>query len=147
MNTPYLILRIFIALSLFTSFGVGPSIAAGRTNQTVANTVLNGKGAPGSKLGINGDFYIDVLTFNIYGPKANNRWPNPVSLKGPAGIAGSDGKTGERGNAQIGARGEQGEKGEKGEKGDKGDPGDKGAKGDTGAIGLTGATGLTERLD
>jgi len=139
MSTPIRLLRIFIALSLLTSFGVSPSTAAGRTNQTVANTVLNGKGAPGSKLGINGDFYIDVLTFNIYGPKANNRWPNPVSLRGPAGIAGSDGKAGERGNAQTGAQGEQGEKGEKGDAGAAGTQGPQGEKGDAGPKGDPGS--------
>ena len=42
-----------------------PTSAAGRTNSAVANSVLNGKGAPSTKIGVNGDFYIDVLTFNI----------------------------------------------------------------------------------
>jgi hypothetical protein len=87
MSTLHRLSRIFIALSLFISIGISPAISAGRTNQTSANTVLNGKGAPTAKLGINGDFYIDVLTFNIYGPKTSNRWPAPVSLKGPAGNA------------------------------------------------------------
>ncbi|MFM8843969.1 MAG: hypothetical protein ACKOFJ_07090 [Actinomycetota bacterium] len=141
MNTFTRLLRTVIALVLITSVSVSPSIAAGRTNQTAANTVLNGKGAPTAKVGINGDFYIDVLTFNIYGPKANNRWPSPVSLKGPAGIAGSEGKAGEKGNSLNGARGEQGEKGDKGDPGEKGEKGEKGAKGDIGATGLTGATG------
>ena len=70
MVTPTRLLRTLIALSLFISIGVQPLYAAGRTNQTIANTVLNGKGAPTAKIGINGDFYINVLSFNIYGPKA-----------------------------------------------------------------------------
>ena len=113
MSTLHRLSRIFIALSLFISIGISPATSAGRTNQTSANTVLNGKGAPTAKLGINGDFYIDVLTFNIYGPKTSNRWPAPVSLKGPAGNAGSDGKQGEKGSALTGAVGPKGEPGEK----------------------------------
>ena len=123
MSTFHRLTRTVFALSLFISFGISPATSAGRTNQTSANTVLNGKGAPTTKIGINGDFYIDVLTFNIYGPKVSNRWPTPVSLKGPAGSAGSDGKQGEKGNSQSGATGAKGEQGEKGDKGDKGDPG------------------------
>ena len=136
-----------------------PSFSAGRTNQPPSNTVLNGKGAPVAKIGINGDFYIDLLTYNIYGPKANNKWPTPVSLRGPSGANGVDGKPGDKGvstSGSSGARGEQGPQGEKGEKGDVGPQGPKGdtgltgptgavglqgAKGDTGAVGLTGATG------
>ena len=114
MRTSNRFQRILIISALIFSVGINPTFAAGRTNQTIANTVLNGKGAPTTKVGIDGDFYIDVLTFNMYGPKANNRWPIPVSLKGPTGTSGTDGKPGEKGNASSGSRGEQGEKGEKG---------------------------------
>lgn len=138
--------RITIATILVASFNYTPSFAAGRTNQSIANTVLNGRGAPTAKTGINGDFYIDTLTFNIYGPKVKNRWPAPINLRGPAG---SDGRDGDKGSSSTGAEGArgpkgdagpQGVKGDKGEKGDKGDPGEKGAQG---LIGLTGATGPT----
>lgn len=131
---------------MVASFNYTPSFAAGRTNQSIANTVLNGRGAPTAKTGINGDFYIDTLTFNIYGPKVKNRWPAPINLRGPAG---SDGRDGDKGSSSTGAEGArgpkgdagpQGVKGDKGEKGDKGDPGEKGAQG---LIGLTGATGPT----
>jgi hypothetical protein len=43
--------------------------AAGRTSTTIPNTILNGKGAPLSKIGIDGDFYIDTRSLLIYGPK------------------------------------------------------------------------------
>jgi hypothetical protein len=148
---------------LVASLNYTPAFAAGRTNQSIANSILNGRGAPTAKIGINGDFYIDTLTFNMYGPKAKNRWPAPVNLRGPAG---TDGKNGDKGQTSIGAEGArgpkgdtgpQGLKGEKGEKGDKGDVGERGiqglvgltgavgpagAKGDTGATGATGAAGL-----
>jgi hypothetical protein len=151
MNTFHRMIRICMALSLLVYIGIGPANSAGRTKQSTSNTVLNGKGSPSAKIGINGDFYIDVSSFNIYGPKVNNRWPSPVSLRGPAGTPGSDGKPGERGSSTSGAsgsRGEQGDRGEKGEKGDtgevgaKGDKGDRGDKGDVGLTGLTGPTGV-----
>ena len=43
---------------------------AGRTTTAVrVNTLLNGIGAPSAKLGNEGDFYIDTVGMNIYGPK------------------------------------------------------------------------------
>jgi hypothetical protein len=90
MNTFHRMIRICMALSLLVYIGIGPANSAGRTKQSTSNTVLNGKGSPSAKIGINGDFYIDISSFNIYGPKVNNRWPSPVSLRGPAGIPGSD---------------------------------------------------------
>lgn len=143
--------RLFtiLLISLFATVNTiaVPASGAGRTNQSLPNSILSGKGAPTSKIGINGDFYIDVLKFNIYGPKAKNVWPAPVSLRGPAG---TDGKDGERGSSTSGTDGSRGAKGdtgpqgipgEKGEKGDKGDPGEKGATGDRGPVGATGLTG------
>jgi hypothetical protein len=53
--------------------------AAGRTGNTVANTILSGAGVPGVKLGLNGDFSLDIKSMNCYGPKKNNLWPIPMS--------------------------------------------------------------------
>ena len=141
MSGHHSLIRILLSSILISSFVVTPTNAAGRTNTTVTNTVLNGKGAPTSKIGVNGDFYIDVATFNIYGPKANNKWPAPVSLRGPAGAAGVDGKAGDKGSSVTGSVGAQGEKGDVGPQGPQGEKGEKGDKGDTGATGATGATG------
>lgn len=127
-----------------------PAHSAGRTNQSVANTILNGRGAPTAKIGINGDFYIDTNTMNIYGPKTKNLWPKPVSLRGPSGAdgkSGNDGRDGNNGSSISGAEGARGPKGDtgpqglKGDKGDKGDPGERGANGAQGSAGLVGATG------
>ena len=69
--------KVSIALALLIAAStISPVSAAGRTNQSVPNSILNGKGAPTSKIGINGDFYIDVLNFNIYAPKIKNRYWN-----------------------------------------------------------------------
>ncbi|MEO6977358.1 MAG: hypothetical protein ABI113_03235, partial [Mucilaginibacter sp.] len=44
-------------------------------------TILNGTGAPANTLGNNGDFYLDVNTYLLYGPKASGAWGAGVSLK------------------------------------------------------------------
>jgi len=80
---------------LMTTIDIPETLAAGRSANSIANTVLSGAGVPAKSLGINGDFYIDTKTMNMYGPKKNNSWPLPVSMRGPqgaTGAAGSDGK-------------------------------------------------------
>ncbi len=137
MNRIRSALNLSVASIFIAANSLIPSEAAGRTNQSVANTILNGKGAPSSALGINGDFYIDISTFNIYGPKSKNKWPTPISLKGPSGASG------DKGSATSGAKGEPGEKGTKGEKGEAGAKGETGAQGAAGAQGAQGEQGLT----
>ena len=103
--------------------------AAGRNTAAATNTIRSGSGVPSASLGIDGDFYIDLKTMNFYGPKKNNRWPIPTSLRGPVGAtgpAGADGKNGATANSVAGATGPAGPAG---------------PKGDTGATGATGATG------
>jgi hypothetical protein len=123
--------------------------AAGRTSNSVANTVLSGVGVPSTKLGLNGDFYIDIKSINFYGPKANNRWPLPISLKGatgPVGPSGVDGKNGSSANASAGTAGATGSTGSTGPAGIAGSTGPAGSTGGVGAaggIGLTGPAGPT----
>jgi len=59
---------------LITTIDTPATIAAGRTANSIANTVLSGSGVPAKSLGINGDFYIDIKTMNMYGPKKSNNW-------------------------------------------------------------------------
>ena len=124
--------------------------AAGRTSTTLPNTILNGKGAPLSKIGIDGDFYIDTRSLLIYGPKKSGKWPLPQNLQGPVGANGVDGKNGNEGKTiatassvagPTGAQGLQGLQGLQGEKGDKGEAGSPGASGAAGPAGPAGATG------
>jgi hypothetical protein len=42
--------------------------------------ILNGEGEPSMNLGIIGDFYIDTLTQEMYGPKNKDDWGNVVDL-------------------------------------------------------------------
>ena len=115
--------------------------SAGRiTGTSILNTLLNGKGAPSTKTGQNGDFYIDIASFNIYGPKTNGKWPTPISLKGPSGTNGADGKNGSSITGTTGLQGPQGIQGPQGDQGIQGVKGDTGATGQQGPIGLTGAT-------
>ncbi|HEY8930359.1 MAG TPA: hypothetical protein VIM55_14260, partial [Mucilaginibacter sp.] len=70
----------------------GPIGPRGNTG-TAGNTVLSGTGAPATTLGKNGDFYIDISAFLIYGPKTSAGWGAGVSLMGPRGNTGTAGST------------------------------------------------------
>lgn len=148
------LIAIFCALSLFAvqpGFAATKSVSklksAGRTANSIPNTILNGTSAPAKTIGINGDFYIDTKNLNIYGPKKKNAWPLPISLRGAAGTAGSDGKTGTAGVA--GADGKtitntatsSGTAGATGATGSNGTNGSNGAAGSNGAVGETGVSG------
>jgi len=153
------LISILCALSLFAvqpGFAATKSVtkfkSAGRTANSIPNTILNGTNAPTKSIGINGDFYIDTKNLNIYGPKKNNAWPLPISLRGTAGTAGTDGKTGTPGVAgsdgktitntgSNGAAGETGAAGASGSAGPAGPPGPAGSTGATGAPGAPGASG------
>ena len=123
----------FVAVSLILTsslISIQHSSAAGRSTSVVVNTILNGKGAPKSSLGIDGDFYIDTRSLLLYGPKAKGKWPTPQSIQGPTGPAGNDGRNGSDGkavatnvSAVTGPQGPQGATGPQGEKGEKGDGG------------------------
>ena len=113
---------------------------AGRVTDT-ANTILSGKGAPTASQGDNGDFYIDLTSFNFYGPKANNKWPTPINLRGPAGPMGPSGVDGKSGSSSTGLKGDTGATGPAGPKGATGDSGPAGPAGPAGAQGIAGVTG------
>ena len=164
------LISIFCALSLFAvqpGFAATKSVtklkSAGRTANSIPNTILNGTNAPTKTIGINGDFYIDTKTLNIYGPKKNNAWPLPTSLRGSAGtdgktgtpgVAGTDGKTitntstssgitGATGaTGSTGATGATGSAGSSGSAGPAGPPGPAGSTGATGASGASGSLGV-----
>jgi hypothetical protein len=141
----------FVAISVIltsTLISIQYSSAAGRSTSAVVNTILNGKGAPKSLIGIDGDFYIDTRSLLLYGPKTKGKWPTPQSIQGPTGPAGNDGRNGSDGkavatnvSASTGPQGPVGPQGEKGEKGDTGAPGAAGPAGPAGASGSMGPAG------
>lgn len=51
-------------------------------------TILSGNGAPSIQIGVPGDFYIDLDTYDFYGPMQVNEWGEPTSLIGPQGPPG-----------------------------------------------------------
>ena len=160
MNSPRSFIRfvsIFCALSLFAvqpGFAATKSVtklkSAGRTANSIPNTILNGTKAPIKSIGINGDFYIDTKNLNIYGPKKNDSWPAAISLRGIAGtdgktgtpgVAGSDGKTITNTSTSAGTAGAPGATGLTGAAGPSGAAGETGAAGASGSAGPAGPTG------
>ena len=65
------------------------------------NQFLYGTVAPTAGIGADGDFYIDMTTYYLYGPKASGTWPAGVSLVGPAGTNGTNGTNGTDGNTVL----------------------------------------------
>jgi len=137
-----------------------PIKKSGRVIASRPNTILNGKGAPSTAVGIDGDFYIDSAALAIYGPKTLGRWPAPSSLKipipvvadskggsvtavtvGEKGATGATGLTGATG--AVGPQGIQGTQGVQGLTGATGATGAMGPQGVAGPVGATGATGAT----
>ena len=120
---------------------VGPQGPAGING----STILNGIGIPSPTDGNGGDFYIDLSTYEIYGPKIGGAWGSGTSILGPQGIQGTQGPIGLTGPAgptgATGANGPQGPIGLTGATGAQGPIGLTGATGPQGPIGLTGATG------
>jgi hypothetical protein len=131
------LIKVLIALLLITSINSTSTYAAGRNDSLPANTVLSGKGVPSTKIGINGDFYIDTKSLNFYGPKTKDKWPLPISLKGPAGPIGPSGVDGKNGAVGASTSGSGGV----GPAGPTGASGLAGSAGATGPAGATGATG------
>ena len=52
------------------------------TSGVDGRTVLNGSGAPGTGLGLDGDFYIDTASNELYGPKTAGVWGSGTELTG-----------------------------------------------------------------
>jgi len=127
----------FAATKTKSAKSVAVKSAKRSNSSSVVNTLLNGIGAPSASIGINGDFYIDTVAMNIYGPKKKNAWPLPKSLIGPAGVAGAQGAPGKQGsNGKDGRDGANGKDGERGPAGISG-----GGSGGAGPAGPAGATG------
>jgi uncharacterized protein (TIGR02145 family) len=73
---------------------------------------------------VNGDFYINTTTNELFGPKANGTWPAGVSLVGPQGIQGIQGVAGPTGATGLtGAAGATGATGPQGPQGPQGPTG------------------------
>jgi hypothetical protein len=86
----------------------GPAGPQGETGTAGVNgsTILTGNGAPSdTATGVNGDYYIDLLTANLYGPKAGGVWGAVISTVGPQGPQGIQGPPGPAGTSGYGSYG------------------------------------------
>ena len=72
-NSKVNISKLIITSLLITAINSTSAHAAGRNAPLPTNTVLSGNGVPSSAIGIDGDFYIDIKSMNMYGPKVKNK--------------------------------------------------------------------------
>ncbi|MBM0655080.1 leucine-rich repeat protein [Capnocytophaga genosp. AHN8471] len=89
---------------VFLAMFVGLSLVSVQCTKTVeerivererTNTILSGSTAPTATIGNVGDYYIDLTSVNLYGPKTAEGWGNPVNLRGLQGQNGTDGQNGQ----------------------------------------------------
>lgn len=60
-------------------------------------TIVSGFQDPDTSKGKNGDFYLNLSSKRLFGPKENNQWSNSIDLSGEAGTDGTDGTNGTNG--------------------------------------------------
>lgn len=72
---------------------LGQNGPAGTDGQD-GNTIHSGITPPSNMVGVNGDFYIDFLNWQVYGPKSADTWGPGTSMVGPSGSVGNDGLDG-----------------------------------------------------
>ena len=59
------------------------------------SSILNGSGLPSNSIGYPNDYYLDVVTDILYGPKTNAGWPSTgTSIQGTQGTQGIKGDSG-----------------------------------------------------
>jgi hypothetical protein len=100
------LLSFIVAVILFNSCGkngaVGPQGSTGATGAVGPAGPTGANGAPGSVIysgttvppaatGVVGDYYINLSTGLLYGPKTAAGWGAGISLKGPTGATGTPG--------------------------------------------------------
>jgi hypothetical protein len=111
---------------------------AGRSG---SSTFFAGSINPSASQGQNGDFYLNTISYTLFGPKSNGSWGTGQSLIGPQGPAGATGPIGPQGPS--GPTGPQGTTGPIGPQGPQGLTGPTGAMGPQGIQGPSGADGKT----
>ena len=133
---------------------------------TQGSMILSGRGIPSAEKGQTGDYYLDLSSSELYGPKTKDGWGNSVlNLKGLKGDKGDNGTNGQDGqNGQPGRDGQNGEIPRIGDNGNwwvgntdlgvkaQGNPGTNGQNGQPGRDGQNGQpgrdgqNGLTPRI-
>ena len=142
---------------------------------TQGSMILSGEGVPSAEKGQTGDYYLDLSSSALYGPKTKDGWGNSVlnlkGLKGDKGDKGDNGTNGQNGepgqngqpgltphigengnwwvgNTDLGvkAQGNPGTNGQDGQPGRDGQPGQPGRDGQNGQPGRDGQPGETPRI-
>ena len=124
---------------------------------TQGNMILSGRGIPSAEKGQTGDYYLDLSSSELYGPKNKEGWGTSVfylkGIKGDKGDNGTNGQDGQPGrdgqNGQPGRDGQNGETPRIGDNGnwwignqDTGKPA-RGEQGTPGSNGRDGQNGFT----
>jgi hypothetical protein len=122
-----------------TSFASAATGSAGSAC-SAGKTMLSGSGDPLPAIGTDGDFYLNLASYALFGPKTSGSWNAGVALKGSDGPAGTQGPAGPPGTP--GVPGAQGPQGTQGIQGVQGAPGTQGSTGPQGPAGPAGP-GLT----
>ena len=86
-------------MSIISCSKTGPQGATGATGPagavgpagTDGSQIYSGTTTPASSTGSNGDYYLDVSTDVLYGPKTSSGWGTGISLMGQSGAAGKAG--------------------------------------------------------
>lgn len=102
---PIILIALFIISCTKSSGPQGPPGATGAAGATGpvgpaganGSIIYSGSGTPAASLGAAGDFYLDLATGLLYGPKTSAGWGTGFSLKGGTGATGSAGAPGPRG--------------------------------------------------
>ena len=118
----------------------GPIVLTGPQGVAGSNgkTILNGTTNPSNSTGTDGDFYINISSNILFGPKSNGLWGNGLSLTGPQGLQGVPGVQG-----PAGPQGNQGVQGQTGAQGIQGTQGLAGIDGRTIISGTSNPTSST----
>jgi hypothetical protein len=104
---------------VFLKFPAGFVAVPGKQGEK-GSGILSGKGIPDIKLGVIGDFYLDIESYKLFGPKSEkDNWGTGTSLVGPQGPSGGGGR------------------------GPAGETGPTGPQGPAGANGTNGTNGIT----
>jgi hypothetical protein len=97
MLPAFLISTLFITSCQKGNQGpAGPPGATGAagTPGVSGNTILSGNGTPSITIGNIGDFYLEIDSSELFGPKTAAGWGSPISLVGAPGAAGTTGAAG-----------------------------------------------------
>jgi hypothetical protein len=70
-----------------------------KTAGAILSKWMHGNGVPNANQGIQGDYYLDVLTGNVYNKLPNGTWVLVANITGPQGLTGTTGLQGPAGAA------------------------------------------------